>query len=229
VVLPIATLIRQPVYNAMMPLLNTAHARGDSMEAARLIAKSNGLTALLLVPIVGGMFATAPELVEIIYTSRYRQSAPIVQVYLIGMMMNAFAVGHVLPALNKGRFAAVNSACCLVASAILSIIGVLQWGLIGAAFGSVLMLALSELLSLRVVARTLGRSMHQMLDWSALWPTAFATCIAISGVARLSDGMQGNVFVMLLFKGMIYVALFVPCFILAGGPRHLGLLIRQYR
>jgi O-antigen/teichoic acid export membrane protein len=229
VVLPIATLIRQPVYNAMMPLLNSAHARGDSTEAARLIAKSNGIMTLLLVPVVGGMLATAPELVEIVYTSRYQQSAPIMQVYLIGMMMNAFAVGHVLPALNKGCFAAVNSACCLIVSVILSIIGVVHWGLIGAAFGSVLTLAISELLSLRVVARTLGSSVHQMLDWGALWPALLGTCVAISGVASLSSGMHENVFVMLLFKGMIYVALFAPCFILTGGLRHLGLLIGQYR
>jgi O-antigen/teichoic acid export membrane protein len=229
VVLPIATLIRQPVYNAMMPLLNSAHARGDSMEAARLIAKSNGATAMLLVPVVGAMFATAPELVDLVYTSRYRQSAPIMQVYLVGMMMNAFAVGHVLPALNKGRFAAINSACCLVVSVFLSIVGVMHWGLVGAAFGSVLTLALSELWSLKVVARTLHRGVAQMLDWSALWPTVLGTCVAISGVVRLAPGMHDNVLVMLMFKLAVYVGLFVPCFILAGGLRHLGLLMRQYR
>jgi O-antigen/teichoic acid export membrane protein len=229
VALPVATLIRQPVYNAMMPLLNDAHARGNSAEAARLIANSNGVMALLLLPVVGAMFALAPELVEIVYTSRYRQAAPIMQVYLIGLMMNVFAVGHVLPALDKGRFAAFNSACCLVASVMFSVIGVIHWGLIGAAFGSVLTLAISELWSLRVVARTLGRRMHQMLDWSALWPTVLATCIAISGVAGLSGGMQGSAVLTLLFKGVAYTALFVPCFILAGGLRQLGLLIRQYR
>lgn len=229
VALPIATLIRQPVYNAMMPHLNSAHARGDAASAARLIAKSNGLTALLLVPVAGAMFATAPELVEIIYTSRYSKSAPIMQVYLVGMMLNAFAVGHVLPAINKGRFAAINSGCCLIASVIFSIIGVLHWGLIGAAFGSVLTLAISELWSLTVVARTLGRGVHQMLDWRALWPTVLGTCVAILGVAELTSGMEGDVYAALLLKGVAYAVLFVPCFILAGGRRRLGLLIRQYR
>jgi hypothetical protein len=71
--------------------------------------------------------------------------------------------------------------------------------------------------------------MHQMLDWSALWPTVLATCIAISGVAGLSGGMQGSAVLTLLFKGVAYTALFVPCFILAGGLRQLGLLIREYR
>jgi O-antigen/teichoic acid export membrane protein len=226
VVLPIATLIRQPVYNAMMPHLNSAHARGDATEAARLIAKSNGATALLLVPIVGGLFATAPELVEIIYTSRYQQTAPIMQVYLIGMMINAFAVGHVLPALNKGRFAAFNSACCLVVSVSLSIIGVLYLGLIGAALGSVITLAISELWSLKVVARTLGREMREILDWSALGPTVLATCVAISGVVTLTS--PANAFMSLILKSVIYLALFTLTFILAGGLKHLGLLIRRY-
>ncbi|MFC6518697.1 lipopolysaccharide biosynthesis protein [Undibacterium arcticum] len=38
VFLPVATLVRQPVYNAMMPRLNSAHARGEYAEIARLIA-----------------------------------------------------------------------------------------------------------------------------------------------------------------------------------------------
>jgi O-antigen/teichoic acid export membrane protein len=151
------------------------------------------------------------------------------QVYLVGMMMNAFAVGHVLPALDKGRFAAINSGCCLIASVVFSIIGVAHWGLIGAAFGSVLTLAISELWSLTVVARALGKGIHRMLDWSALWPTLLGTWIAISGVAELTSGMEGNVFGALLFKAAAYLALFVPCFILAGGGRRLGLLIRRYR
>jgi uncharacterized membrane protein len=101
--------------------------------------------------------------------------------------------------------------------------------LVGAAFGSVLTLALSELWSLKVVARTLHRGVAQMLDWSALWPTVLGTCVAISGVVRLAPGMHDNVLVMLMFKLAVYAGLFVPCFILAGGLRHLGLLMRQYR
>lgn len=229
VVLPIATLIRQPVYNAMMPRLNRAHERGDAGEAARLISHSNGVAALLLVPILGAMFATAPQLVELVYTGRYRDAAPIMQVYLLGMMMNAFAVGHVLPALDKGRFAALNSAACLAVSVVCSVIGVARWGLIGAAFGSVLTLAVSELLALRVVARSLGRTIFRMLDWRALWPTALGTGLAISGAMQASRGLHADAFTLLLFKGSVYVGLFIPCFLLAGGMKHLGLLMRRYR
>jgi O-antigen/teichoic acid export membrane protein len=229
VVLPIATLVRQPVYNAMMPRLNRAHERGDAGEAARLISRGNGAAALLLVPVLGAMFAAAPQLVEIIYTGRYLDAAPVMQVYLLGMMANAFAVGHVLPALDKGRFAAINSAACLAVSVALSVIGVLRWGLIGAALGSVLTLAVSELLSLRVVARSLGKSMYHMLDWNALWPTALGTGLAIWAATRAARGHDGDAFALLLLKGLVYAGAFIPGFLLAGGMKHIGLLMRRYR
>jgi O-antigen/teichoic acid export membrane protein len=229
VVLPVATLIRMPVYNAMMPRLNKAHARGDLAEISRLIAKSNGATAMLLVPVAGCLFVTAPEVVEIIYTSKYQQTVPIMQVYLIGMMMNAFAVGHVLPALNKGRFAAINSACCLVISIILSVVSVNQWGLIGAAFGSVTTFAISELSALVVVAGALKIRVYRLLAWGALGPPVFGTAIAAIGVLTLTRDMSGNVFLMLLEKGVLYLILFVPCFFLAGGLKHLSVLKGQHQ
>ncbi len=229
VVLPVATLIRMPVYNAMMPRLNSAHARGDLAEISRLVAKSNGATAMLLIPVAGGLFVSAPQVVEIIYTIRYQQTAPIMQVYLIGMMMNAFAVGHVLPALNKGRFAAVNGACCLVASVFLSVLGVSQWGLIGAAFGSVLTFAFGELAGLVVVARALGIGVNRLLAWDALLPPVLGTAVAIAGVLTFTSGMSGNAFMLVLVKSASYLVLFAPCFLLAGGWKHLGLLVRQYQ
>lgn len=227
VVTPVATLVRMPVYNAMMPHLNSAHAIGDLPEIARLIAKSNGATAMLLIPIAGGLFATAPELIRLVYTSRYQDAAPIMQVYLVGMMMNAFAVGHVLPAIEKGRFAVLNNGCCLIISVALSIIGVHRWGPIGAAFGSVFAFSISELWSVHVVAHSLGMRMHQLLDWSALWPTVLATGFAMTGVAVLDSHINGDLVLVLLAKSGIYLVLCASCFFLAGGKKQIGLLSGQ--
>jgi O-antigen/teichoic acid export membrane protein len=229
VLTPVATLIRLPVYNAMMPHLNGAHANQDFPEIARLIAKSNGATALLLIPIAGVLFVTTPELIELVYTSRYQDAAPIMQIYLVGMMMNAFAVGHVLPALEKGRFAVLNNACCLILSVALSIIGVTYWGPIGAAFGSVFMFAISELWSVKVVARSVGMGMHQLLDWGALWPTVLATSFAMAGVSMFAVHISGGIFLLLFEKSVAYLILFAPCFFLAGGQKQLVLLRGQHR
>lgn len=213
-VLPVATLIRQPVINAMMPDLNRAQARGDFTEVSQLIAKSNGAIALFLLPISGGLFAVTPELVDIVYTSRYCDAAPVMQVYLIGMMMAAFAVGHVLPALERGRFAAINSAVCLVLSVVLSIIGIHRFGMVGAALGSVLTLAISEFWSVQVVSRMLGIKIRELLAWQKMRSTVAATGMAMVGVLLLGEVVSGHPFPMLLIKGLAYVTLFATCFFL---------------
>lgn len=224
---PVATLIRQPVYNAMMPHLNTAHANRNFFEIARLIAKSNFVTAFLLVPIAGGIFVTAPELVEIVYTKKYLQTAPIMQIYLIGMMMNAFAVGHVLPALEKGRFAAINSGCCLVISVVLSIFGVKHFGLPGAALGSVSTFLISELWSVKVVSHTLGIKMRQLLLWRDLLPTVLGTFCGLAGVSILGSAITGNVYAVLISKAFLYLVIFAVCFLLSGGKKNVGLMMGQ--
>lgn len=219
VLMPIASLIRQPVNNAMMPELNRAHRGRDFSEINRLIAKTNGATALFLLPISGGLLGVTTELVSIVYTSQYCEAAPIMQVYLVGMMLGAFAVGHVLPALEKSRFAMINSGICLLLSVFLSIIGVIWFGMIGAALGSVLTLGISELWSVHAVSRSLGIRMRQLVAWEALWPTFLSTAIAVAGVTMIGSVISGNSFHLLIVKSLTYVALFSLCFLLSGGRR----------
>ena len=224
VVQPVASLIRQPVSNAMLSRLNAAHSRGDRAEIQSLILKSNGSTALLLVPIIGGLLVAAPEIVNIIYTSRYQQTAAIMQVYLIGMVTNIYAVGHVLTALDKGAFAALNSACTLVLSVLLSVAGIHYFGLPGAAVGGVLTLALGELWALKVVAATLGVPLLQLIPWAAMFPAAIASCTAIIGVILLQARVPWHGILLLLTKGVLFTAILVPCFLLFGGLAQMRIL-----
>lgn len=225
VVQPIAALIRQPVCNAMMPRLNAAHARGDRAEIEALIVKSNGSTALLLLPIIGGMLVAAPELVEIVYTSRYQQTAVIMQIYLLGMLTNLFAVGHVLSAIGKGTFAAVNSGCTLLTSALLSVAGIHAFGLPGAAVGGVLTLALGEIWALQVVARALGSSMPRLVPWAALRPVVGGTGCALLLTQLASDHLAIRRFALLATNGAIYVLVFGIVFLAMGGRRQMNLLL----
>lgn len=225
VFLPVSTLIRQPLINAMMPRLNNAYANGDFDEIRRLIGKSSAATAIMLVPVAGAMFAVTPELVQIIYTERYVGAIPIMHIYLVGMMMNVFAVGHILPALDKGRFAAGNNACCLVISIVCSVIGASQWGLIGAAFGSVFTFAISELWSLKVVARTLGIGVHELMPWRAITQSLLGTWIGVGGVKLLAEMMHGTTLSILALKGLAFLIFFTGIFLALGGKKQLRLLL----
>ena len=190
---PVATLLRQPVYNAMMPRLNRAWAASDLAQVRHLITHSNAATAMLLIPVAGVFWVCAPELVQLVYTRRYMATAPVMQVYLVGMMINGFAIGHVLPALDLGRFSTLNNGVSLLLSVLLSLLGVHYLGLPGAAIGSVATLAFSELWSARVVAKKLETRVTLLLSWRNLWPTLLATLLATALVVSVQGRLLGSI------------------------------------
>ena len=225
VVQPVASLIRQPVVSAMMPHLNAAHARGDASEIARLIAKGSGAAGMLLLPMTGGMLAASPALIETLYTNRYEQAVPVVQIYLLGMAISIIAVGHVLSAVGKGGFAARSSFCCLLMSIVLSIAGLHFFGLPGAALGSVLTLALSELWALRAIAILLHVPMRHLIAWRALLPTLAATGCAIAATMAMAARLQLGGVRLLLVEGVFYLLIFGATFLIAGGRRQFDLVL----
>lgn len=222
VILPVATLIRSPVNNALLGGLNRAFANGELAEAARLIAVSNAATAMVLIPVLGALFVCAPELVEILYTSRYAGAAPIMQVYLIGMTINAFAVGHTLSALNHGKFAAINSGFCLLLSIALCVVGINHFGMAGAAAATMLTLAVSELWMLVMVARTLGTTPLRLTRWRAILPSFAGMIGAMFVVDLLASGWSMALWQAVVAKSVLYAAVFMPIFFILGGWQVLG-------
>lgn len=219
VVQPVSTLIRQPVINAMMPRLHAAHAHGAKAEIASLIARSNGAAGMLLLPVLGGLYAGAPEMVRLLYTARYQDAAPVMQVYLVGMALNVLAVGHVLSAIGKGRFAAFSSFCCLGLSILFGVVGLRLFGLPGAALGSVCTLAINELWSLRVIAGTLDVPVRSLLAWRAMGCTVAGTAAALWGATWVGTHLAQTGLALLIAQAVIYLALFLLVFLLCDGRR----------
>lgn len=225
VVLPFITLVRQPINNVMMPRLNKAFADGDLGAIRGLLRTSSTALTLGLVPLAGVLVCVAPQLVEIVYTGHYAPAVPVMRIYLLGMMMQALATGYLLPALERGRFAAANNACCLALSIAASIAGARLWGLPGAACGSVLAFAVSEAWSLRVVAHTLHAPALGLLPWRTLVPCGLGSVLAMGAVLLVQDRLAGGALTLLLTKSLVFLVVFAPVFFAAGGRAQLRLLL----
>ncbi len=217
VFLPVGTLVRQPINNALMARLNLAHLGGDMRECARLIGKSIAAVAMILLPLAGGLIAVTSELVQIIYTDRYGAATNIMRIYLAGIMFSSLAVGHVLTAMNEGRFAARSNTMFLAISVLASMACTQRWGMLGAACGSVGTLVLSEAWSLRRVGMRLGTSLAILIPWSLLWPPAFACLLGLAGSHLLADFTSASVWLRLVQKAAIFSTLFLAGFVAAGG------------
>lgn len=222
---PISSLLRQPVFNAAMPRMSAGFADGDLEQVRQLVARTNGATAFAVLPIAGGIFAVAPEVVHIVYTSTYSQTADVMRIYLLGMGINCFATGHMVQVISRGHFATINNALCLVLGAIISIAGVKLFGVTGAAIGSVVALAISEGWTAMVVARALDARVAQILAVRSLLPTIVALTCGVVAALLVDYWLSTTVWLALGVKGTIYALTWLAIMMACGEGHRLRAMV----
>jgi len=167
-------------------------------------------TGIVLLPLLGLVFVSADQLVEIVYTSQYRDAAPIMRVYLIGQVATAFASGHLLPVFKKGRESATISAVCLVATVVVGLLCVPFLGLIGAAIGSTVTLLLGEAWAVWVVVRTLGVPAARVLNVGVFVRSLVAVAAAVMALHVVQKyEMDLHVSAQLILHSVTYVLIWL--------------------
>lgn len=212
VILSISTLIRSPVNNALLPKFNALLRDGDLTQARALLAKGYAGVALVLVPVLGLVFVSAKELVELVYTREYLGAAPIMQIYLAGQLTGVFAAGHLLASVNLGKQSAIVGGAALVLSVVLSTLGVRAFGVNGAAAGSVISLFVTEIWALIVVANILGTTPFTVINWSFSGRVLVVVIAAVSAVLVTKEVFLGGTYLLLrlveeVFLYLVLVAL----------------------
>ncbi|MGZ4849430.1 MAG: lipopolysaccharide biosynthesis protein [Halobacteriota archaeon] len=205
VVLPIASLIRQPINSAVLPHVSVAFARNDVLRVRQLLFKTNLVSALVLLPVAGGLFLLAPELVKLIYTERYITAVPVMRVYLVGIAFQTIATGYALPSLNMGGFAMRTNAFCLAISVICSLIGANYFGHVGAALGSVITFAVAETLNLRAICRELHVTVIDVLPLGLLLRIGFGVVVAACVTNAVAWGSGHGLLASILLKMSVFL------------------------
>jgi hypothetical protein len=71
--------------------------------------------------------------------------------------------------------------------------------------------------------------MHRLLEWRILLPAFAGSVFGMAGVIALSQAVAWHPLPMLLAKGAVYLAMFIPFFLLAGGWNQINLLLGRVR
>jgi O-antigen/teichoic acid export membrane protein len=225
--LSLTALVRQPLINALIPRLSKAFALNQPDEFIRLFRTSSGALTLIMVTVAGGLLCVTKELVQIVYTDRYLEAVPIMQVYMLNIMLQGFAAGYVLPILNRGHSAIANNASCLCLSIVLSYLGMHAYGLTGAACGSLSAFIIGESWSLFIFARTFGVKLLSLLPWLVFIRTFTASCMGLSVVLLSSADSISGPFYRLVLKSGIFVAVFFVALHALGGRAQLRILLKN--
>ena len=184
VLAPLVQIFRQSVNHVFLPSMSRLQATGDHVGMLALNSRANCMVALLVYPLLAFAFVFAEPMITLIYTSQYLDAVPVLRLYIVALVAFVVELVSTLFVLRQGPFAAKVNGLVLVIALPLSIFGAMNYGLIGAASGSVAAIYAERLLSLQRISKLTYTPMGRLQDWETLARLLIAAGLA-AGLAGL--------------------------------------------
>jgi len=226
---PLVQICRQSVNNVFLPSMSRMQSAGDLEGMLALNCRANCMVGLLVYPMLAFAFVFAEQVVTLIYTATYLDAAPVLRIYVIGLLAFVVELVSILFVMKEGPFAAKVNAVVLAVAVPVSLAGAWRWGLPGAALGSVAAIYLERYLSLRKIAALTQVPVRRLQGWSTLAGILGAAMLAalVSGVAL--HWVHWHPFATLLAGGAILAVAYPPALFLTGQWDQLTQFLASFR
>lgn len=203
----VVQLFRHSVMEAFMPTMSRMEAAGDVRGMMEMNSRANVMVGMLLYPMLALAFVFAEEIITVVYTASYIEAAPVMRLYVAGMVVMVIEIGSIVLLLQQGPFALRVTAAMLAISVAVSWSGAQLFGLTGAAAGSVLAIYLDRALMLRRVSRHTGIALRHLQDWRSL--ARALACALLGGAlawAFVESLLDGSAALVRLAAGAVVLA-----------------------
>jgi O-antigen/teichoic acid export membrane protein len=161
-------LFRKSVNSAFLPGMSKLQAAGDLRGMLELNSRANAMVGSLVFPLAAFAFVFAEDVITLIYTAAYVDAAPVMRVYIVGLLPLVVELASITLLLRQGNFVMWLNAAALVFAVPVSWVAAQHFGLAGAAAGSVVAIYADRILTLRHIARLSGVSLRRLQDWRTL-------------------------------------------------------------
>ena len=125
----VVNIFRASVVEAFMPSMSRMEAAGDARSMMEMNARANAMVGMLLLPLLGFVFAFAEDIVSLVYTASYVNAAAVMRVYIVGLTALVVELSTVLQLLRQGPFSLAMNIVVLAISVPLSWYGGVHLGL----------------------------------------------------------------------------------------------------
>ncbi len=179
-VAPAVGIARAAFTNAALPSISRAVAQGRLADALLLNRRINLHVSALLAPVVGGLIALAPELLEIAFTRAFEPAATPLRLYLIGYAAALVETSTLIQSLGYGRVVLVQGAMLLALSGTVGLLGAYALGAGGIALGAAVSAFAGALLNMALLVRRHAVGWRQIQDWPMLARLTAASAAAVA-------------------------------------------------
>jgi O-antigen/teichoic acid export membrane protein len=166
VLAPLVNLFRQSVNHVFLPQMSQYQAQGNIEAMVALNNTANLGVAALVFPLLAYCFAFAETLITLVYTGAYTAGAPVMRLYIVGLVAMVVELNSIMLLFRQGVYAMQVNLAVLLCSLPLSYAGAQAFGLPGAALGSVTTIYLERLATLHKISRISGISIALLQEWS---------------------------------------------------------------
>jgi O-antigen/teichoic acid export membrane protein len=216
VLAPLVQIFRQSVNHVFLPSMSRMQSEGDHAGMLALNSRANCMVALMFYPLLAFAFVFADHVITLIYTRTYIDAVPVLRLYTLGLVAFVVELVSTLFVLRQGPFAAWANGLVLLIALPLSAIGAMNYGLVGAAMGSVAAIYVERVLSLRRIAKLTGTPVRRLQDWGALAGLLGAATLAAGVAALATHWSEWSSLATLFVGGTIMAAAYPPALYLTG-------------
>lgn len=165
---PLMNLFRVSVNYAFLPVMSRRQSAGDVAGMLALNSRGNIMVGALVFPLFALAFVLAEELVTLVYTSNYLAAAPVIRIYIVGIVALAIELSSLTLLLRQSMFVMLVNVVALLLAVSLNWAAALHIGLAGAALGTVAVIYLDRVATLWRISRILGVPVRRLQDWKPL-------------------------------------------------------------
>jgi len=216
VLAPLVQIFRQSVNNVFLPSMSRLQSTGDNAGMLALNSRANCMVALLVYPLLAFAFVFAEQVITLVYTRTYLDAVPVLRIYSIGLVAFVVELVSALFVLRQGPFAAKANGVVLAIALPLSAWGAMNYGLAGAALGSVAAIYAERLLSLKRISTITGTPVRRLQDWETLARLLIAASLSAGLAGLLLRWSEWPSFPTLLAGGAIMAATYPAALYLTG-------------
>lgn len=162
------SLLRKSIGQVITPKMSRSESRGDIGRVLALNNRGNLAASVMVFPAVAYLLIFGGQVIELVYTADYLDAAPILRIYLIGVILSVVEVSTLLVIYKQGPFVLKVSGILVAFSVVASYLGATLIGLQGVAIGSLMALFISKLVNFHRASLLLDLPLGKIQNWRAL-------------------------------------------------------------
>ena len=214
--LPLVTVVTVSAMNVILPELATCFKEDRLDDMLVLWRRTAEKCLIVLAPAMAFVLAMAPELMTVLFSSTYAESAYPLRIYALLLPIRAVQMTTLFVAAGRSGFVTVAATIGLVANVILSVIFVLWLGPVGAAWATVLSIYTMRTYAFTAMGKILQCRFAELVRFRKVAWTIVVACLPGAAIFAIRGFLPGGAVVSLAVLTPVFAILLLLAYHITG-------------